>query len=207
MGATTNTKDRIIEVAATLIDEHGESAVRIRELADTVGITQPSLYHHFANREAVLEAAHLHRFTTKQSFYVDAFLRDTAACMSANDFRKVVSEFFDFAHSDASRPIREARITVMAGALRRPSLMKAVDESLQGMSSKMGEAFVIAQNNKWIREDLNISAFIYWLLGELTVLVFAESTGHADLRPAISQLLRTSVFVNLGFSLDSDIAK
>jgi hypothetical protein len=122
--------------------------------------------------------------------------------MSASDFQKVLSDFFDFAHSAASQPIREARITVMAGALRRPSLMKAVDESLQTMSNRMGEAFVIAQQNKWIREDLNIQAFIYWLLGELTVLVFSESTGHADLRPAISEFLRTSAFVNLGLSLN-----
>lgn len=207
MGASTNTRDRIIEVAATLIDTNGESSVRIRDLADLVGITQPSLYHHFANREAVLEAAHLYRFTTKQSFYVDAFWCDTTACKSSADFRKVMSDFFNFAHSDASQPIREARLTVMAGALRRPSLMKAVDESLQFMANRMGDAFVIAQQNKWIRADLDVQAFIYWLLGELTVLVFSESTGHADLRPAVAQLIRNAAFVNLGLSIDSQATK
>lgn len=197
MPARTNTRDHIIEVAAAIIDEHGESAVRIRDLAAQVGITQPSLYHHFANREAVLEAAHLHRFISKQSFHVNKFLADTQQCNSVEDFQIVVSNFFDFAQTDASRPIREARVTVMAGALRRPSLMHAVAENLEAMTKIMVEALTIARDKKWIAQDVDLTAFTYWLNGELTVLVFAESTGRIDLRPAISQLIRSATFANL----------
>jgi AcrR family transcriptional regulator len=201
MGASTKTRERIIEVAAALIDEHGESSVRIRELADSVGITQPSLYHHFKNREAVLEAAHLHRFVTKQTLYVTQFHADTHACSSQDDFVTVLSNFFDFAQSDDSQTIREARITVMAGALRRPSLMTSVTESLDALATTMSEALLFARSRGWVRADLDAVAFTYWLMGELTVLIFAESTGRKDLRPAISTDVRQAVRLNLGLPL------
>jgi AcrR family transcriptional regulator len=201
MGASTKTRERIIEVAASLIDSHGESSVRIRDLADSVGITQPSLYHHFKNREAVLEAAHLHRFVTKQTHYVTKFHTDTHACSSQDEFVNVLSEFFDFAQSDESQSIREARITVMAGAFRRPSLMTSVTESLDVLATTMSEALLYARSREWVRADLDAVAFTYWLMGELTVLVFAESTGRKDLRPAISAYVRQAVRLNLGLPL------
>lgn len=201
MGASTKTRERIIEVAAALIDSHGESSVRIRDLADSVGITQPSLYHHFKNREAVLEAAHLHRFVTKQTYYVTKFHTDTHACSSQDEFVNVLSEFFDFAQSDESQTIREARITVMAGAFRRPSLMTSVTESLDVLATTMSEALLYARSREWVRADLDAVAFTYWLMGELTVLVFAESTGRKDLRPAISAYVRQAVRMNLGLPL------
>ena len=198
MPSHSSTRSRIIEIAASIIDEHGESAVRIRDLAETVGVTQPSLYHHFANREAVLEAAHLHRFITKQDQHVKQFNVDARECNSQEEFIQVVNRFFDFAQSDESQPIREARITVMAGAFRRPTLMAAVTESLEKLIAEMSDTFVFAKSREWVREDLDAVAFTYWLTGELTVLVFAETTGRKDLRPAISAYVRRAVFMNLG---------
>jgi AcrR family transcriptional regulator len=198
MPSHSSTRSRIIEIAASIIDEHGESAVRIRDLAETVGVTQPSLYHHFANREAVLEAAHLHRFITKQDQHVQQFNVDARECNSQEEFIQVVNRFFDFAQSDESQPIREARITVMAGAFRRPTLMAAVTESLEKLIAKMSDTFMFAKSHEWVREDLDVVAFTYWLTGELTVLVFAETTGRKDLRPAISAYVRRAVFMNLG---------
>jgi AcrR family transcriptional regulator len=198
MPSHSSTRSRIIEIAASIIDESGESAVRIRDLAETVGVTQPSLYHHFANREAVLEAAHLHRFITKQDQHVQQFNVDARECNSQEEFIQVVNRFFDFAQSDESQPIREARITVMAGAFRRPTLMAAVTESLEKLIAAMSDTFMFAKSREWVREDLDVVAFTYWLTGELTVLVFAETTGRKDLRPAISAYVRRAVFMNLG---------
>lgn len=205
MKDSNNTRSRIIQCAATLIDKHGESAVRIRDLAEMVGISQPSLYHHFTNREAVLEAAHLYLFTTKQNEYAQGILRDTLKCTTQEQFREVLSNFFAFAHSSESQTIRETRITVMAGALRRPTLMREVKTSIGSLATTVGDALRVAQNNHWINEDLNIDAFIYWLLGELTVLVFIEATDNIHLRPHVSQLIRDAAFIHLRLPRDIDL--
>ena len=49
--------EEIIEAATTLLLEHGDdTAVSIRAVASTVGVTPPSIYLHFADKDALLDA-------------------------------------------------------------------------------------------------------------------------------------------------------
>jgi AcrR family transcriptional regulator len=50
------TVERILDAAAALIDEGGVDAVTTRAIAARAGITAPSLYRFFADREQVLDA-------------------------------------------------------------------------------------------------------------------------------------------------------
>jgi AcrR family transcriptional regulator len=50
------TRQRIITAAAALIDAEGLEAVSTRRLAAELGVQGPSLYHHFANKEEILDA-------------------------------------------------------------------------------------------------------------------------------------------------------
>ena len=47
---------RILDAAAGLIDEGGVDAVTTRVIADRAGVTAPSLYRFFADREQILDA-------------------------------------------------------------------------------------------------------------------------------------------------------
>ncbi|WP_026691414.1 TetR/AcrR family transcriptional regulator [Alteribacter aurantiacus] len=53
MSAKGETQKRIIETAHVLFMEHGYRAVSTRRIADICGLTQPALYHHFPNKEAI----------------------------------------------------------------------------------------------------------------------------------------------------------
>lgn len=44
----------ILRTAADLLDQGGEGAVTLRDIARTVGISAPSIYNHFADRDAIL---------------------------------------------------------------------------------------------------------------------------------------------------------
>lgn len=46
-----------LEVALKIIDEEGLQALSIRRLADELGVNGASLYHHFANKEAIIVGA------------------------------------------------------------------------------------------------------------------------------------------------------
>jgi AcrR family transcriptional regulator len=50
------TRERILKAASTLFATKGYSGTRSREIADAVGIRQPSLFHHFASKSAIAEA-------------------------------------------------------------------------------------------------------------------------------------------------------
>jgi AcrR family transcriptional regulator len=50
------TRQRIVEVATTIIDEEGLEALSTRRLATELDVRAPSLYNHFATKEEILDA-------------------------------------------------------------------------------------------------------------------------------------------------------
>jgi AcrR family transcriptional regulator len=46
----------IVEAAGRLFGERGYDGTSTRQIADAVGIKQPSLFHHFASKQAIMEA-------------------------------------------------------------------------------------------------------------------------------------------------------
>jgi AcrR family transcriptional regulator len=49
------TRDKILDQAVDIIDEHGVEGLTMRRLADAFDIEPMSLYHHFANKDAILD--------------------------------------------------------------------------------------------------------------------------------------------------------
>ncbi|WP_326568783.1 TetR/AcrR family transcriptional regulator [Amycolatopsis rhabdoformis] len=93
-------RDLILERASVLFHERGYSATSIRDLADAVGISSSTMYHHFTNKQEVLHAI-VSRFMTD---FVDAtvpVLRD-AALPPAERVRRVVRLHLEL--SDDRRP-------------------------------------------------------------------------------------------------------
>lgn len=44
-------KDKILEAAEKMVQDRGLNAVSFQHLADTVGLSKPSVFHHFRNKE------------------------------------------------------------------------------------------------------------------------------------------------------------
>ncbi|MEU6249423.1 helix-turn-helix domain-containing protein [Glycomyces sp. NPDC047010] len=55
MGEAAGTRDRILETARELFSANTYRASTMRELAARLGITKPSLYHHFTSKSEILE--------------------------------------------------------------------------------------------------------------------------------------------------------
>jgi AcrR family transcriptional regulator len=51
---TNHTADRIARVALAILEKEGPEAVSMRRVAQAVGITPMAIYHHFPNRESLL---------------------------------------------------------------------------------------------------------------------------------------------------------
>lgn len=51
----TDTRARILEASAKLFVERGFEATSVRDIAAAIGISNPSLYHHFSSKGALLE--------------------------------------------------------------------------------------------------------------------------------------------------------
>ena len=49
-------RERVLDAAEQMVQERGLSAVSFQQLADAVGLSKPSVFHHFANKEALAQA-------------------------------------------------------------------------------------------------------------------------------------------------------
>jgi AcrR family transcriptional regulator len=54
VSSSKHTAERIAKVALALLEKEGPEAVSMRRVANAVGITPMAIYHHFPNREALL---------------------------------------------------------------------------------------------------------------------------------------------------------
>lgn len=52
----TDTRERILTVAATLFSDKGFNATSIRDISDALGVTKAALYYHFSSKEEILRA-------------------------------------------------------------------------------------------------------------------------------------------------------
>lgn len=50
-------RDEVLEIALHIIDEEGLEALSIRRLAEELNVNGASLYHHFANKDAIVSGA------------------------------------------------------------------------------------------------------------------------------------------------------
>lgn len=49
-------RERLLEAAEAMVQDRGLSAVSFQQLADAVGLSKPSVFHHFATKEALAKA-------------------------------------------------------------------------------------------------------------------------------------------------------
>ena len=62
---TPTTKTDILETAIPLFAHAGFNGISMRAIAKTVGLTAPTLYHHFSDKQALYIAAMAHAFARK----------------------------------------------------------------------------------------------------------------------------------------------
>jgi AcrR family transcriptional regulator len=60
----SSTRDRLLEAAAALLAESTNREVSTRAICDRAGVQAPTLYHHFGNKQGLLDAVVADRFTT-----------------------------------------------------------------------------------------------------------------------------------------------
>ena len=126
-------REEILQRASLLFYERGYGATSIRDIAEAVGLSSSTMYHHFANKQDVLYAI-VDRF---MSDFVDAtvpVLRDTTLS-PAERIRRTVRRHIEIS-DDRRWPARHLRVE----QLRSPAA--PVERAAAERVSKPGEGDV-----------------------------------------------------------------
>jgi AcrR family transcriptional regulator len=170
---------RIVEVAAELLQEHGEQGLRIADVQRISGISIGSLYHHFGNREGLIKAARAYQ-------YVKNVPRDGEAIGELAVFARSAAEFVELLApitrevQSADRSLQRLREAEFIGsAIARPDLFEALRTfQTEGLTEGEQIADVLIQRG-WLKEGVSPRALA--LLA--AVLSFGRIMGDFDLEP------------------------
>ncbi len=75
MPKTKNSKQRILEVTAKLFYKNGYQATSVDTIARAVGVTKATLYHHFSDKEELIEATLNYMSQYYRNSYIQAWNR------------------------------------------------------------------------------------------------------------------------------------
>ena len=156
------------------IAENGEAAVRVQKIAEAVGVREPSVYHFFKNREALVEAAHIEMYRRSYVSMVQPFQTGAALADNAEDFQRIVKKILSLIYVPERAEIRSTRMAVMGAAQSSPIVAEAINQINFDIGSGMAEVFVMAQEKNWMRKDVDPLATAYWINGQILGRVMAE---------------------------------
>ena len=129
--AESSTADRISQAALAILEAEGPEAVSMRRVADSVGITPMAIYHHFSNREALLDSVTNQQFATFLSYIEKRPMRGSPETQLISAIEAYIDYAFNrpriFDYVVAQRRPRARRYPNDARARRSPTLNPIAD--------------------------------------------------------------------------------
>ena len=195
----SNVRTRIIDVAIQMIETGGESSIRLTKIAHEVGVSEPALYHHFKDRSELVTAAYLAWY--KRNLELDDPPENMlAGVTNVEEFFRTLRKALEWSYVDGRAHARSIRVAVLGAAQTNPALRTAINDLNREFLTSAASNIRVAQEKGWIRTDIDPTAVVYWLNGQITGRLVAEMTGgEVDMEAwnevsfeAIFGMLRTS---------------
>lgn len=174
MSAELDTRTKLLNATIDAISLGGEGSVRVSSVATAVGVREPSVYHFFKNREALVEAAQIERY--RRSYFELMVPFEAAALMADTweDFERSIRKIFEAIYRPERAAIRAVRKNVMGSAQSSPTIAASVIQINHEAAESLARVMTFGQEKGWITKDLDAMALSYWGIGQLNGRVMAE---------------------------------
>jgi AcrR family transcriptional regulator len=124
-------RQRLLDVTRTMLEEKGEQALRVVEVADAAGVSMGTIYSYFENRRALVAAVRLEQY---RSWVVES-LEDISRAVDALDAGNgpgaavgALSQFVILPTDPVARAHREVRLDAIAASHHEPELAASLQE-------------------------------------------------------------------------------
>lgn len=164
----------ILDATIALIELNGDSAVRLRAIAKQVGITQPTLYHYFTDREALIVAAHARRLKVNLARTVIPFLEAIKRSSTQEEFLEALLGVYYHAYQPDRVQVREVRAELLGASVQREQLRVELIKEINSSLEEATSALDFVQDKGWLRPDIDTRAFALFNLSLISSLIFPE---------------------------------
>lgn len=182
MNVGRETATAIVREAKTIIDERGEAALRVTELAERCGIAPSVLYHHFKDRDDIIAAVREAEFTARIANDTEMI---AGMSMSAGNLDKILQILID----DMSNPRNEERVQyrhermqALVAARHNPDLQERLTTAQHELSTAIQAAIRDAKESGLLDRSLDDKAMAF--LFEVIPLGTALATVYGNNLPS-----------------------
>lgn len=194
----------LVNATIEALEAHGESGLRLDDILEATGVSRSSLYHHFGDRDGLVDAARVVMFTRT----VESDLVDLQQIMEhATDpsvFRAAIEDIHTAAHSPDRQPARLRRAYTIGATKARPSLAAALAEEQHRLTNGYTELVEAAQSRGWLRNDVDARAVAVLLqataLGRVVSDIDTTPVDPDAWHHLVGMVLRTSLLTDEGHS-------
>lgn len=181
MASGEDTRSRILDAAIEMMDSGGEASIRVATIAAKLDIAEPSIYHHFTNRAALVEAAYVEWYW--RCLKIQVPMETVMALVDTREeYIRAIVKSATWSYQKDRHAARAVRISVLGAAQRNPQLAKAINDINRQFLASVADSMKEAQKRKWVRSDLDPIATAYWFHGQILGRVVAEmDEGIVDL--------------------------
>ena len=162
---TVSTRDHLVEAAITIIQEEGESAIRVERVAEAAGFTKPVLYHHFADRDDLIAVAQAERFRRSIATGYDDTRTMIESATTPEEFLAGMRSLIAAWSGPDGEDRRRFRIEVLGSAVSRPALMASVIEASRALADQIEGPMRIAEARGLVTPGVPIRDFTHWWIG------------------------------------------
>ena len=164
-----DTRERVLAVALAQLELGGEAAVRIDEIHERSGVSIGSIYHHFGDRDGVIAAAQLRRFSRYAEAEIASLADVVREAPDREQFRRALLQLAKGSHDALRRGVRWGRLAVLASSIGRDALRDDVAHLQTRLTDGFQAHVAQGQARGFFRGDLDaraIAAFVEaWTLG------------------------------------------
>jgi AcrR family transcriptional regulator len=169
---TMATEDQILSAAADLLERDGAEALTTRAVCQAAGVTAPTLYHHFGDKNGLLRAVVAQGLTTFMA-------RKRANRQTA----------------DAAADLKRGWDGWIAFALERPKLFRLMIESTRSDPGVNQEAFIILRaiverlaTDGRLTTDVDTAARTIWAASNGVLILFMQGMSAAEIKSSSALL-------------------
>ena len=163
METNDGARARILEAAINVIENDGEAGLRTKDIAAHAGITEPTIYHYFGNRDGLVTAAQLERYVRGLRDTNDVVSKFMPTVTSREELAASVMEALRFLGDPSRTALRRARASALGSAINRPELLSQIAEATVAADRELAVQVAEAQRRGWVRAGLDPMAVAAWI--------------------------------------------
>ena len=152
----------ILQAAKDIINESGENALRVTEVAERAGVAVGLLYHYFTDRKALITAVREFQFLARITADSEVLNGVVAHKGRGGILRTIISDFSDPYHPERIE-YRLDRIEALAIARHDPELKERLTAAQEGLAGNIVATIRKAKDNGILDESIDERALSFLL--------------------------------------------